>query len=56
MEGHRVYEHIEMDPARRRVRVRGRDVELTAQEFLEYCFDERLMRGLKKVRSLICRI
>jgi DNA-binding response OmpR family regulator len=28
-----VYRHIEMDPARRRVRVAGRDVELTANEF-----------------------
>lgn len=27
------FKHIEMDPARRRVRVNGRDVELTAQEF-----------------------
>ena len=27
------FRHIEMDPARRRVRVRGRDVELTNQEF-----------------------
>ena len=27
------YRHIEMDPARRRVRVRGVDVELTAHEF-----------------------
>jgi DNA-binding response OmpR family regulator len=27
------YRHIEMDPARRRVRVHGRDVELTNQEF-----------------------
>ena len=27
------YRHIEMDPARRRVRVNGRDVELTAHEF-----------------------
>jgi DNA-binding response OmpR family regulator len=27
------YKHIEMDPARRRVRVEGRDVELTANEF-----------------------
>ena len=27
------FKHIEMDPARRRVRVRGRDVELTAHEF-----------------------
>ena len=27
------YRHIEMDPARRRVRVDGRDVELTAHEF-----------------------
>ena len=27
------YKHIEVDPARRRVRVRGRDVELTAHEF-----------------------
>jgi DNA-binding response OmpR family regulator len=28
-----VYKHIEMDPARRRVRVRDREVDLTAQEF-----------------------
>jgi DNA-binding response OmpR family regulator len=28
-----VYKHIEMDPARRRVRVGSRDVELTTQEF-----------------------
>ena len=28
-----VYEHIEMDPARRRVRVRNKEVDLTAQEF-----------------------
>lgn len=28
-----VYKHIEMDPARRRVRVGAREVELTAQEF-----------------------
>ena len=28
-----VYKHIDIDPARRRVRVHGRDVELTAQEF-----------------------
>jgi DNA-binding response OmpR family regulator len=28
-----VYRHIDVDPARRRVRVHGRDVELTAQEF-----------------------
>jgi two-component system, OmpR family, response regulator VicR len=27
------YKHIEMEPARRRVRVNGRDVELTAHEF-----------------------
>jgi DNA-binding response OmpR family regulator len=27
------YKHIDMDPARRRVTVGGRDVELTAQEF-----------------------
>ena len=27
------YKHIDIDPARRRVRVRGRDVELTTQEF-----------------------
>jgi DNA-binding response OmpR family regulator len=27
------YKHIEIDPARRRVRVHGRDVELTTQEF-----------------------
>ncbi len=27
------YRHIDMDPARRRVRVRGREVELTTQEF-----------------------
>jgi DNA-binding response OmpR family regulator len=27
------YKHIQMDPARRRVRVRGRDVELTTHEF-----------------------
>jgi DNA-binding response OmpR family regulator len=27
------YKHIQVDPARRRVRVAGRDVELTAQEF-----------------------
>jgi DNA-binding response OmpR family regulator len=27
------YKHIEMEPARRRVRVHGRDVELTAHEF-----------------------
>jgi DNA-binding response OmpR family regulator len=27
------YKHIEMDPARRRLRVHGRDVELTAHEF-----------------------
>ena len=29
-----VYRHIEIDPARRRVRVAARDVELTANEFL----------------------
>jgi DNA-binding response OmpR family regulator len=28
-----VFRHIEMDPARRRVRIHGRDVELTNQEF-----------------------
>jgi DNA-binding response OmpR family regulator len=28
-----IYKHIEMDPARRRVRVGGRDVELTTHEF-----------------------
>jgi DNA-binding response OmpR family regulator len=27
------YKHIEVDPSRRRVRVRGRDVELTSHEF-----------------------
>ena len=27
------YKHIDMDPARRRLRVRGREVELTTQEF-----------------------
>src|SRR5688572_2434771 len=31
--GHIVYRHIEIDPARRRVRVGGRDVDLTANEF-----------------------
>ena len=27
------FKHIDMDPARRRVRVHGRDIELTTQEF-----------------------
>ena len=31
--GRIVYRHIEIDPARRRVRVAGRDVDLTANEF-----------------------